>query len=484
MAKTRKDNNKVVLNGRTYSFVNTVERVSRIIPIALTIEALHRKYLEGVITPDKYVQRMEGQWSSKQNSMLIYAILMNRPIGSFITATGRGEDMDYTVKSLIDGLQRTTAIVNFIENKYSIGKKTPPVACVLTDEETGETIETSFSIAGKRFKNLPKVLQEKILDYTITCYSYENFTYDELDEIMFCVNNGKAPTPYQKMRFALGSKNMRKIQPMCESLLWEDIPKVKAKNDSILGCVIRIFMLLSYKINSGFSAKAMNDFIEEFDDNVSDDFIIKTSTLIEQFTEVKQSMPDEYLTAFDACSIPHFILAFKNFINKKNICNKTFVEFVGAFLKSKEAKKFFAYRAPKKDEDRNDKQTGSGGTQYSAESIDERETALSDFLDDFLDAPLTDNINDTEENGYADQNETAKTADGNVSGEVEYKDRDTETEDDEEWDIDDTDLHGDSEDSRRSGGDRPESEEEYREAEVLQGDGLQIRTTFPLHTGH
>ena len=277
---------------------------------------------------------------------------------------------------------------------------------------------------------------------------------------------------------------MRKIQPMCESLLWEDIPKVKAKNDSILGCVIRIFMLLSYKINSGFSVKAMNDFIEEFDDNVSDDFIIKTSTLIEQFTEVKQSMPDEYLTAFDACSIPHFILAFKNFINKKNICNKTFVEFVGAFLKSKEAKKFFAYRAPKKDEDRNDKQTGSGGTQYSAESIDERETALSDFLDDFLDAPLTDNINDTEENGYADQNETAKTADGNVSGEIEYKDRDTETEDDEEWDIDDTDLHGDSEDSRRSGGDRPESEEEYRETEVLQGDSLQIRTAFPLHTGY
>ena len=391
MANTKKDNNKVIIDGRTYSFVNTVERVSRIVPIALAIEALHQKYMDGRIVPDKYVQRMEGIWSGKQNSMLIYAILLDRPIGSFIVATGRGEDKDYTVKSLIDGLQRTTAIVNFVENKYAIRKKTPPISCVLTDDKTGETIETSYEISGKKFKNLPKVLQDKFLDYTITCYSYENFTYDELDEIMFCVNNGKAPTPYQKMRFALGCNNMRNIQPMCESLLWEDIPKLNAKNDSILGCVIRTIMLLSYKVSGGFSASAMNNFIDDFDNNVSVKLLEEAQNLLQQFTEIKFSMSDEEITALDACSIPHFVMSLKKFNNVSNPENKSYLEFFRAFIASEKSKQFFAYKAPKDKDSQEGKKSGSGGTQYSAESVDDRECIIDDFLDYFF----SDEKNDT-----------------------------------------------------------------------------------------
>lgn len=51
-------------------------------------------------------------------------------------------------------------------------------------------------------------------------YNVELFV-KKIHEIVFSTNNGKAPAVFHKMRFALGTENMRLIQPLCDSALWE-----------------------------------------------------------------------------------------------------------------------------------------------------------------------------------------------------------------------------------------------------------------------
>lgn len=70
-------------------------------------------------------------------------------------------------------------------------------------------------------------------------------TYEELDGIMYCVNNGASFKPFQKMRIVLGSAIMEEIQPVCDSVFWEKAENITAKNDNILGCVIRSLILLT-----------------------------------------------------------------------------------------------------------------------------------------------------------------------------------------------------------------------------------------------
>ena len=56
---------------------------------------------------------------------------------------------------------------------------------------------------------------------------------------------------------------------------------------------------------------------------------------------------------------------------------KTYLDCYKAFLASNDYKEFLEHS-----------QSGSGGSQYSEENVDERQHIIDDFLDDFLDYPL------------------------------------------------------------------------------------------------
>lgn len=183
----------------------------------------------------------------KEKTKLIEAILHNRPVGTFAIALGRSESKSYTVSSLVDGLQRTTAIVEYKQDKFALSKNASPISCHLIDDN-GKEIEADFEIAGKKYSQLPNAIKIFFDEYRLDVYRYCNFTDSELDDIVFCMNNGKSPTAYQKLRFALGSEVMKYLQPVCDSFLWDDAKGCKAKNDSILGCVVRTLMMMTFII--------------------------------------------------------------------------------------------------------------------------------------------------------------------------------------------------------------------------------------------
>lgn len=345
------------------------------------------------ISRDTLIQREVNQWNNGLKSNLILSILIGRPIGTILTATGRDDTQNYAVNSLIDGLQRSSTIYDYINNKFKLSGKLKPILCKFKDTESGEIVSEEFKIAGKKFKQLPEILRDAILNYRLTVYSYKGFSDDELDSILYCVNSGKAPTSYQKMRFALGSNVMRTIQPMCESTLWEDVNGCAAKNDSILCCIIRILMMISNYYCNSYGTSDMNKFIDNFDDNIKMSAISETAVLIEQLAGIKFEMADEEIETLNACSIPHIIMNIRKF-NKMRKADetKTYLDCYRAFLASNDYKEFLEHS-----------QSGSGGSQYSEDSVNERQYIIDNFLDEFLEvnfktsiAAIHDDIDNTE----------------------------------------------------------------------------------------
>lgn len=399
----------MIVDGELYTLIGVAEFQHVIREVPYNVELYVKKVKDGEISRDVLIQRTPDQWSNKMRSRLIESILKNFQIGVFLTACGRSDSQCYSVNSLVDGLQRTTALVDYLDNKFALSRDIEPIKCRWKNAN-GNIIEETFDISGKKFKHLPPVLQKRILEYKITTYCYENFTDQELDEIVFSTNNGKAPAPFHKLRFGLGTENMRLIQPLCDSPLWDNVSNCKAKNDGALGCILRTFMLMTGNYSSGLTTSAMAKFVSDFENLIKTSNIEQVGKLIEQFAEITENMTDDELQMLDGCSVPHYIAGLKYY---NNICekggnpeNESYLDLLRAFVKSEEYTRFTAYKAVKNSNGQKGEKSGSGGTQYSEESVDERQYIIDSFIEEFLDVDFkmtvglndndTDNTNDTD----------------------------------------------------------------------------------------
>ncbi len=386
MAKSKKSAqiiDTVDVDGKSYKMVCIdIQQEGTVSEIPMRIKDFIEDMERGKISRDTLIQREINQWSGLLKSNFIYSIMINRPIGTILTATGRSDTQNYAVNSLIDGLQRSTTIYDFVNDKFRLSNKLKPIRCKFKDTESGDIISKEFAVAGKRFNQLPEILRDAVLDYRLIICSYKGFSDDELDNILYCVNSGKSPTSYQKMRFALGSNAMRTIQPMCDSDLWEDVAGCTAKNDSILCAVLRVIMMYSLYNCTNYGISEMNKFVDDFDENTDMQTLTSVNELIEQFADIKNQMTDDELTALNACSIPHFIIGLDRFnaICEKKSQDKTYLECYRAFIASDDYKKFLEFS-----------QSGSGTAQYSADSVEDRQYIFDGFIEDFFDLPLPHN---------------------------------------------------------------------------------------------
>lgn len=392
----------IELDGKIYQMMCVdIRQDGTVSEIPMRIKEFVDEMERDKISRDNLIQREINQWNNSLKSNLILSILINRPIGTILTATGRADTQNYTVNSLIDGLQRSTTIYDFVNNKFRLSSKIKPILCKFKDTERGEIVSKEYKIARKKFKQLPEILRDTILNYRLTIYSYKGFADDELDNILYCVNSGKAPTAYQKMRFNLGSNVMRTIQPMCESTLWEDVSGCNSKNDSILCCIIRTLMMISYYNCNSYGTSDMNRFVDDFDNNIKMSAVSETADLIGQLADVKFEMTDEEIETLTACSIPHIVMNMRKFNKiRKPDETRSYLDCYRAFLESNEYKEFLEHS-----------QSGSGGSQYSADSVDDRQYIIDGFVDGFLDCPLP-------HNGIRVDEETADTPDADIADET------------------------------------------------------------------
>ena len=450
MAK-KKDYNVIEMNDKSFTIAERTREDSDVRMIPYAIKMFVEEVDNEEICRDPLIQRTDDQWTKKQKSKLIEAVLHNRPIGSIALAKGRAESKSYAVTSLVDGLQRTTALVDFYHDKYALDKRAKPVVCRCVDEEGNED-RLEIPIANKKYSQLPDAIKVFFDKYRLNTYMHEGFTDEELDDIVFCMNNGKTPNAYQKIRFLLGSDNMRLLQPICDSELGEDGKGCKAKNDSILCCVIRTLMMMTHYNYTNLGSATMTKFVDEevFEQYVKTNTITNLKKLVDELADIRDSVSGDDAEKFDSVTIPHYIIALDEF-NKNNKANKSFVDFLREFWQSEYYDKFTDACDAK----------GSGSGQYSSENVSERQYALYDFIDEYLDIADNDDIEMPENNNGDDDNEN----NGHNDCEGEGAGSDNGTVDDseglfEEESFDTGDVSSDGTDCGQTGCDRPEEQED------------------------
>lgn len=143
--------------------------------IQWSAKQLVRSIEKGNVRFDSSVQR-GYVWDQSRKSLLIHSMIEGYPIPPFYSAK------DEKVYQFLDGKQRSEAMSSYINNKFEL---TGVPEVTLESEETME-------INGLTFEKLPEELQDKIKDYSLTIYYFDGITDEEINELFFRLNNGKA----------------------------------------------------------------------------------------------------------------------------------------------------------------------------------------------------------------------------------------------------------------------------------------------------
>ncbi len=373
----------ITADGKTYDLIDIIPSNGRVKETAFTIDEICRRIEEGVICRDALLQRLDNQWNNSKKSYLILSALYERPLGTIII-TGRGmtDNKLYEKQSLLDGLQRTTALWHFIRDKFRLVKDLPPVMCSFKSKD-GEVITRAVNVSGLKFSELPAMFQQRIRDTKIDVNIYNGFTDSELDNIVFCVNNGTPFKPMQKLRTIIGSEMMKHIQPVCDCTFWEKTPKITAKNDNILGCVIRTLMLYTKCSDNGLSVSEMEKFAKGFKagNKANTEAVEDVGTLFRLFdSTIHKAIKgyDEDYKFLTTCTIPHFLMNFDKFqkavTEDDALKNADYTAFLNEFLSDSEYIKLT-----------NHCHSGSGGGMYSSKMVEDRQYIIDNALDSYID---------------------------------------------------------------------------------------------------
>lgn len=214
--------------------------------------------MNGNITFDNAIQR-GYVWDIKRKSLLIESMIIGYPVPAFYARRDESKVFD-----MLDGKQRSSAICGYLNNEYAL-------------EGVSEEYE------GKYFNELPEEVQDDIISYSLTVYYFEDITDEEVNEMFYRLNNGKALTAIELTRVKAKSydviKELSKHEIFTEALKESQINKYT--NEDI---VIKALIMLNCEKPS-----LKNDFIRPY--------------IIE--TEITETMAEEVKTALTRLKFVH-----------------------------------------------------------------------------------------------------------------------------------------------------------------------------------
>ena len=150
-----------------------------------TAKALVNQMEKGKVNYDNAVQR-NLVWDAEKKSLLIHSMIYGYAIPAmYFTRDENG------VYDSLDGKQRSNAICEFLNDEFALVPDTPPV---YDDDGKME------NISGMTFSQLPEWVQDRINEYSLTIYYYEDMTEQEIREFFRRLNNGKPLTAVELTR--------------------------------------------------------------------------------------------------------------------------------------------------------------------------------------------------------------------------------------------------------------------------------------------
>lgn len=246
------------------------------------------QHKKGNISFSHKLQRPIGQWSPKMRSLLIHSLLTGFPVNPIYVVE------ENNVLYTLDGSQRTSTCIAYINNEFALSKDTPKVTIKTT--ENGESIEKEYDIAGKKFKKLDEVVQSTLLSCSLEFCTLSDYTDDDVKE-MFRRQNTSKPLSGKLLRIVHESDEFSDAvyslatHPFMSKLM----TNAQHKNGTDRDLIIQTMMLILTDQNNDYTSFRSKD-IDVFVMDHSNECIDKVDTL-------KDAM-DSFDSAFETIKIP------------------------------------------------------------------------------------------------------------------------------------------------------------------------------------
>lgn len=253
-----------------------------------TLQWINNQYHKGNISFSHKLQRPVGQWNSKMKSLLIHSLLSGFPVNPIYIV--EENKVFYT----LDGSQRTSTCIDYINNVFSLNKDTPNIS--ITSNENGESVTREYQIAGKKFKKLDEEVQSTLLSCGLEFCTLSDYTDEEVKE-MFKRQNSSKPLNGKLLRIVNESDKFSDVvyllanHPFMNKL----ITPTQRKNGTDRDLIIQTLMLIMTNKENDFTSFRTKD-IDVFVRNYADESIAKTDTLKETL--------DRFDSSFDEIKIP------------------------------------------------------------------------------------------------------------------------------------------------------------------------------------
>ena len=253
-----------------------------------TLQWICNQYKKGNISFSHKLQRPIGQWNSRMKSLLIHSLLSGFPVNPIYIV--EENKVIYT----LDGSQRTSTCIDYINNVFSLNKDTPNIS--ITSNENGESVTREYQIAGKKFKKLDEEVQSTLLACSLEFCMLSDYTDEEVKE-MFKRQNSSKPLNGKLLRIVHESDEFSDVvyslanHPFMNKL----VTPTQRKNGTDRDLIIQTLMLIMTDKENDFTSFRTKD-IDNFVMNYADASISKIDAL-------KEAM-DKFDAVFDEIKIP------------------------------------------------------------------------------------------------------------------------------------------------------------------------------------
>lgn len=289
-----------------------------------TLQWINDQYDKGNISFSHKLQRPIGQWNTKMKSLLIHSLLSGFPVNPIYVI--ESNNVLYT----LDGSQRTSTCIDYLNDKFSLSKDTPNI--LLTIKENGESVLKEYAIAGKKFNKLDADVKASLLACSLEFCTLSDYTDNEVKEMFRRQNNGK-PLNGKLLRIVNESDTFSdtvhslSTHPFMKKL----VTPTQCKNGTDRDLVIQTLMLMETNQEQDFTSfrtKDIDAFVAGHSDSISENKVDVLKTAMDKFNE---AFADVDTVKIPVTSIPMILFSGYRIVKDKKSFSKL-VELVNEFL--------------------------------------------------------------------------------------------------------------------------------------------------------
>lgn len=327
----------------------------------LTAKGLIKKMAAEEINFDTSYQR-GYVWTTDQKSLLIHSMLSDFPIPPMFLVKNDDQGFDS-----LDGKQRSNAIYSYLNGDFQLMDNFP---IVYSDE--GEEVD----LGSFYFDDLPDWAKDRIKDYSLLIYYFDDITEPEVLEMFRRLNNGKALSAVELTR--VQAKSIKSFQTMAKHSVIANNVTEKGKTRFADENIAMQAYAFTYMEDPDFGTKVFRPYIQNVEvtetqmsylNNGMDHLQIAIDWIASQDTEETNKEIKRILKRLKAKThLVSMIYAASEYFSNESADQSTFNQAIYNFFKGKETTSSMVYN----------RTIGAGSA--CAESVQMRKGAVNDWI--------------------------------------------------------------------------------------------------------